>query len=117
VAGRDPSDEEAAIGSRLEKALAEAGITRYELAKHVGVARSTVTGWTQGRSQPDSLITLAAVCKRLGIRADWLIGLDDSHLPKRLTLEQARDLVANARAIVRAVRTLAPDAVLDDEPE
>lgn len=63
-----------AFATRLEALLTQQHLSQSALAEHVGVSRSTVTGWLKYRKQPDAAL-IAALCRALHCSADWLLGL------------------------------------------
>lgn len=58
--------------ARLRKALKASGLNQKELAKRLGLAESSVTGWLKHNAMPgaDVLFELPYV---LGVSADWLL--------------------------------------------
>jgi transcriptional regulator with XRE-family HTH domain len=70
--------------NRLKEALQNSGLTQSELAREIGVNRSNVSQWLNGRSdtKPDTFRMLAKV---LGVSSLWLEGYD---VPMR---EEKRD--------------------------
>jgi transcriptional regulator with XRE-family HTH domain len=62
----------AGFGSRLRTAIEAARITQAQLAEDVGRTKGAVTQWVQGQTEPD-LRTLAAICARLRVSADYLV--------------------------------------------
>ena len=71
----DWGEERQAIGRRIAEALRGKDLTQTALAKRLGAGKSTVTGWIQGRTQPD-LVVVAQICAILGCHTDWLLGLE-----------------------------------------
>ena len=65
------------VGDRMRKALREAGIGVGEIADYLGVARTTVSNWINGRIEP-SVQTLRLWALRCGVDYDWL---RDGRLP------------------------------------
>lgn len=59
------------VGDRMRKALREAGIGVGEMAAYLGVARTTVSNWVNGRIEP-SVQTLRLWALRCGVDYDWL---------------------------------------------
>ncbi len=58
---------------RLKEQRIEKGLLQQELANHLGLAKSTVSGWEVGRNQPnyDLLIELSIFFE---VSVDYLIG-------------------------------------------
>ena len=59
------------VGDRMRKALREAGIGVGEMAAYLGVARTTVSNWVNGRIEP-SVQTLRLWALRCGVDYNWL---------------------------------------------
>lgn len=51
------------------------GKTQKEFAELIGFPKNTYTNWARGIRQP-SAENIAQICTRLGVSADWLLGLD-----------------------------------------
>ena len=64
------------FSERLRESLGLKSISQSELAKRVGVARNTITGYCNGKHEP-SLEILAKICKAINETSDYLIGLVD----------------------------------------
>nr|WP_024835475.1 helix-turn-helix transcriptional regulator [Clostridium sp. 12(A)] len=67
----------------IKEKLAEKGMTRYELAKRIGVTYPTITAIYNGDSTSIKLETLEALCKELECTPNEIIVPDDPTL-KRL---------------------------------
>ena len=61
---------------RLKEARKEEGLTQGQLAAAINTTDDSIFSWEKGRSQP-SIENLYALCKALGVSADYLIGLED----------------------------------------
>lgn len=63
------------IANRIKLLREEKGYTQAELAKHLGITRSSVNAWEMGISVPSTqyIIELAELFR---ISADYLLGLD-----------------------------------------
>ncbi len=57
---------------RLLLAIGKKDIYITELARLIGMHRSTIYSWMTGVSSPDAA-SLAAICRVLDVSADWLI--------------------------------------------
>ncbi len=64
------------FSKRLNKLIKENKITRYKLAKDLGVNKQTVIFWCDGVNIP-KINYLYDLCVYFGISADYLIGLED----------------------------------------
>lgn len=67
------------FGIKLKRARKEKKLTQQELADCLGLAKSTVRGYEQNRSKPRYEILLA-ICKLLGVSADYLMGLREDNV-------------------------------------
>jgi len=61
------------FGERLRQVRKAAGETQWQLAEALFVGKKTVGMWETAGCEP-SYDTLAAICKRYGKTADWMIG-------------------------------------------
>lgn len=79
---------------RLESARSAAGISKYELAKRLGVRPSNVGGWFSGEYRPgwDQFPILAS---HLGVKMSWLLGEDDAS-PTPIAPDRALDILREA---------------------
>ena len=84
------------IGERLAEIRKDHGEKQGELAEALCVSLSAVRSWEQGKSTP-SYETLAAICRRYQVSADYLLGLSDddpaytyNHLMQRFTRDEVR---------------------------
>ena len=58
------------LGDRMRKGLRHAGISVGEMAEYLGVARETVSTWTNGRIKP-SKQTLMLWAMKTGVPYEW----------------------------------------------
>lgn len=73
--------EDTRFSDRLRTALEAAKLTHAEVAESLGVARSTVTHYCSGRSEPD-LEQIRAMATLAGVRSEWLAwGTGEAALP------------------------------------
>lgn len=65
------------IADRIKALREKRGITQTELAKKLGITRSSVNAWEMGISVPSTqyLVALANIFK---VSSDYLLGLSDS---------------------------------------
>lgn len=79
------------FGDNLKKARLEKGLTQEELAKMIGVAKSTLTGYERGNREPD-VLKIKKLAKILDIDANTLIGIEiiseENNLPSILTEDE-----------------------------
>ena len=64
------------FAKRLNKLIREHRITRYRLAKDIGVNKQTVAFWADGVNEP-RISFLYLLAKYFDVSADYLIGLED----------------------------------------
>lgn len=64
------------FGERLNMILYEQELSQADLDKRTGIGRANISRYVCNKQTPtvDSLI---AICKTLGVSADWLLGLSD----------------------------------------
>lgn len=67
------------LADRMRKALRESGVGVQEMADYLGVTRSTVSTWINGRIQP-SVQTLRLWALATGVPLEWLSGGHDPKL-------------------------------------
>jgi transcriptional regulator with XRE-family HTH domain len=60
----------------LKELLTKNGITQRQLAEHLGLARTTVTGYVSGEREPNHSILLK-MADYFGVTVDLLLGRDD----------------------------------------
>jgi transcriptional regulator with XRE-family HTH domain len=72
------------FGTRIKEARKAKGLTQTQLAEIVGVAKTTISGYESGHSEPDEQ-RIIAIMKALGIDANYLwqdsINATESNLP------------------------------------
>ena len=61
---------------RLNKLITENGITKYKLAKEIGVSKQAVLWWSDGINEP-KISYLKKLAVFFDVTADYLIGLED----------------------------------------
>lgn len=91
------------VGLRIRQARAAKGWTQAELAKAVGVRRSSVVRWETGISVP-SRLGIPKLAKILGQPADWLLAkADEVSAVKDNGIEETREL-KKLRGEIRRLR-------------
>lgn len=61
--------------------------SQMEMAAFVGdITQAAWAQWEMGARQP-KLDVFAHLCKRLGVHADWLLGIDDSPQPVKPSID------------------------------
>lgn len=60
------------VAIRLGQAIYKSGISQRELAEHIGVNPATISYWCNHGNWMSAKY-LPAICKTLGISADWLL--------------------------------------------
>ncbi len=86
-----------AFKDRLKEARLKKGYTQEQLAKRIGVAKSTLTGYEKGNREPN-ISTISKILKELNIDANYL-WQDEPHLPTTLTLEEIETLLKKYRCL------------------
>jgi len=64
------------FAKRLNKLIGENKITRYKLAKDLGVNKQTVIFWAEGINEP-KISYLLMLAQYFDVTADYLIGLEN----------------------------------------
>ena len=64
----------------IKDKLQEKGITRYELAKRIGVTYPTITSIYNGESTSIKFDILEAICKELDCSLDEILTFDDANI-------------------------------------
>lgn len=99
---------------RLKEARMAAGMTQAQLAKEVGVAKSTLAGYETGNSEPD-LAKMEKIMEALHVDANYLWqdeANDKGGFANRLSYEELnllqkyRSLDAHGKRVVEAVVSL-----------
>lgn len=99
----DKRDRADLFRERLRTALSERRLSQADLARRVGVDRSTISQLlTPGLTRLPNAQLAAECAQALGVSADWLLGLSDRQ-------ERAADLVAAALTMTEAPRALVDD--------
>ena len=80
------------IMSRLRDLRQAKGWTQAQLGKHLGLAKTTISGYEKEEHYLDPP-TICAICDLFGCTADYLLGRSDAQLPA-VTAEQAAVLRA-----------------------
>jgi transcriptional regulator with XRE-family HTH domain len=101
----DKRDRATLFRQRLAEAMRDTGMNQSALARAVGVDRSTVSQLLSeaGARLPNAQV-VAECAARLGVSADWLLGLTDR--PERLA-----DLMAHSMSITEAPRALVDEQI------
>lgn len=103
-----------AITSRMKEARIRKGLTQERLAKEIGVAKSTYTGYEKGNSEPNMLI-LSRIMNVLDIDANFLFQDEMEDLrDSNATPEEMEHIVKKYRSLDQYGKE-AVDGVLDVE--
>lgn len=62
------------FGIRFSRAMELSGKSAREIADETGIAYNTVLCYARGERNP-TMHNIVAVCRCLGVRSDWLLGL------------------------------------------
>lgn len=92
---------------RLNRALADSGISQSALARETGVDRSTISQLLndEGARLPNAHV-VGACAAALGVSADWLLSLSDRP-------ESAAELLASSLSLTEAPRALVDQRIFD----
>ncbi len=63
------------ITENLKREIEQSGITKTEIARQIGVSKSTISQYLSGRAQP-TLATLSKLCNVLDCSADDILGVE-----------------------------------------
>ena len=66
-----------AFSERLKDLRIDAGMTSDQLAKKIGVTKSTISFWENGVNEPNASY-IVAVAKLFSVSSDYLLGLKDT---------------------------------------
>jgi len=83
------------FGDNVRRARKNRGITQEELAKMVGVAKSTITGYEKNYRAPHALM-ITKIASALDVTGDELLGLPDRPEPVGL-MKREKQLIADFR--------------------
>lgn len=89
------------VADRLRKALRTAGIGVAEMAEYLGVSRTSVSNWINGRITP-SVQTLRLWALRCGVPYPWLLYGEAQPHPFGNGFRSERSLFALARCLTFA---------------
>lgn len=66
-----------AFSERLKDLRIDAGMTSEQLAKRIGVTKSTISFWENGVNEPKASY-IVAIVKVFSVSSDYLLGLKDT---------------------------------------
>ena len=69
------------LGDRIRTARARYGMSQAELARRIGVSKTTMSQIELGKTPDPGALKVQAICRVLRISADYLLGLTD--VPER----------------------------------
>lgn len=75
------------LDERIRELREKSGLTQTELAKKIGVTRSSINGWEMGISIP-SIMKLVELAMFFHVTTDYLLGMDNA---KRLDIDTLTD--------------------------
>lgn len=64
------------FAQRFREILNESKISRYKLAKDLGLSQATIKNWYYGDNEPKAT-QIAMLCQYLEISADYLLGIEE----------------------------------------
>lgn len=80
------------LGQRINELRTSFGWSQVDLARHLGVAKQTVSNWENDNIQP-SIEMLIRIAKQFNVTTDYLLGLDS--VPRISTEDLPIDFVAH----------------------
>lgn len=86
------------FGERLKAARKAKGLTQEQLAKIIGVAKSTLTGYEKGNREPD-VLKIHALANALDVTGDSLLGIDAPSPAIAAQTDDERQLLRDYRAL------------------
>ena len=99
------------FGDRLKQVRLQKGLTQENLAKKLGIGKTTITGYEKGNRQPD-VQRIKDLAKILGVTGDYLLDIDVADAPTYTPAEQAH--IKKYRTLDEHGKTMV-DFVLDEE--
>lgn len=93
------------LGNNLKQLRQKTGLRQEDVAKMVGVERSTLSNWERGAKQP-SLDILVELSQLFGVSLDELVGLKNSQF--RPPLSQYYSLISDPAVKLLSKRTGVP---------
>ena len=75
ASGECQDPESTSIGARIKRLRTTRGITQDALGELLGVVKSTVSLWENGKSSPPDSIK-KTICTEFGCTMDWLYGME-----------------------------------------
>jgi transcriptional regulator with XRE-family HTH domain len=101
----DKRQRAAVLRQRVTQAMNESGLNQSELAREIGVDRSTVSQLlTSPLPRVPSAQVVAGCAAALGVSSDWLLGLSERP-------ERAADIVAASMTMAEAPRALIDERI------
>ena len=80
------------LADRIKELREQLGITQSELARRVGLTRSSINGWEMGLAVP-STATIVELAKTFSVTTDYLLGMTES---KTLMVDKLSDKEVSA---------------------
>ncbi len=71
------------IGSRIESRRKDLGLTLDDIAKEIGVAKSTIQRYEKGTIEKIKLPVIEAIARVLSVPPAWLCGKTDQMIPEK----------------------------------
>lgn len=104
-----------AFKDRLKEARLSRGLTQEQIAKQIGVAKSTFTGYEKGNSEP-SMLTISKIMNVLKVDANFLWQDETNSLTELVVSLDEKALLRKYRALDDHGREMV-DFTLDKEYE
>lgn len=94
------------FGDRLREARLQKGLTQEQLARQIGVAKSTLTGYEKGNREPD-VFKIKRILEILDIDSDYLLGVSrKSSIDSTIPTDEQIDLLNKISNIDEADKDL-----------
>ena len=90
------------LGSRIQELRGALGWSQVELAKHLGVAKQTVSNWENENIQP-SIEMLVRLAKLFHVTTDYMLGLEN--VPRLNVDGLPNSVIAHISLLIEDYRT------------
>lgn len=89
------------FGERLKKARNDRGLTQEQLAKELGIAKSTLAGYEKGNREPD-VFKIKKIVEVLNIDADYLLDIKKTSSYDEKPLDEDEAALMLYKALISA---------------
>ena len=88
------------FNDRLKEARLSSGLTQEQLANEIGVAKSTVTGYEKGNSEPN-MVTVQRIMETLNVDANFLWQDEMKNTTQLVISMSEKELIKNTAPLIR----------------